>query len=150
MGCVLGREVSSRSVSESKKARSSSIESNRKFVDHAYLTKVDSHGGKVAVQNGEQKVEVEEKKAKDDQQSREHWKQSRINTRPRNLPKHSQGEQVAAGWPLWLSEVCGEALSGWIPRRANSFEKIDKVSYSVLICFFTFILFDFLYHEQSY
>ncbi|XWS63420.1 hypothetical protein CRYUN_Cryun06bG0095600 [Craigia yunnanensis] len=36
-------------------------------------------------------------------------------------------EQVAAGWPSWLVAVAGEALKGWIPRRANTFEKLDKI-----------------------
>ncbi|KAI5065299.1 hypothetical protein GOP47_0019994 [Adiantum capillus-veneris] len=31
------------------------------------------------------------------------------------------------GWPDWLVAVAGEALKGWLPRRANSFEKIDKI-----------------------
>jgi cyclin-dependent kinase 12/13 len=39
----------------------------------------------------------------------------------------ARGEQVAAGWPAWLSAVAGEAINGWNPRRADSFEKIDKV-----------------------
>jgi cyclin-dependent kinase 12/13 len=39
----------------------------------------------------------------------------------------ARGEQVAAGWPAWLSAVAGEAINGWTPRRADSFEKIDKV-----------------------
>lgn len=43
------------------------------------------------------------------------------------LPKAAEGEQVAAGWPYWLAAVAGEAIKGWIPRRANTFEKLDKV-----------------------
>lgn len=43
------------------------------------------------------------------------------------LPKSSEGEQVAAGWPPWLAAVAGEAIRGWVPRRADSFEKLDKV-----------------------
>ncbi|XP_066391464.1 probable serine/threonine-protein kinase At1g54610 [Miscanthus floridulus] len=39
----------------------------------------------------------------------------------------ARGEQVAAGWPAWLSAVAGEAIGGWTPRRADSFEKIDKI-----------------------
>jgi cyclin-dependent kinase 12/13 len=39
----------------------------------------------------------------------------------------ARGEQVAAGWPAWLCAVAGEAINGWTPRRADSFEKIDKV-----------------------
>lgn len=44
------------------------------------------------------------------------------------VPKGLEGEQVAAGWPSWLSQVAGEAIKGWIPRHAASFEKLDKVS----------------------
>lgn len=52
---------------------------------------------------------------------------SRRRERLSNLPKHVEGEQVAAGWPAWLSAVAGEAIRGWIPRRADSFEKLDKI-----------------------
>ncbi|KAK7328343.1 hypothetical protein VNO77_22447 [Canavalia gladiata] len=38
-----------------------------------------------------------------------------------------KGAQVLAGWPSWLTAVAGEAISGWIPRRADSFEKLDKI-----------------------
>lgn len=44
-----------------------------------------------------------------------------------SIPKASEGEQVAAGWPAWLAAVAGEAIRGWVPRRADSFEKLDKV-----------------------
>lgn len=46
------------------------------------------------------------------------------------VPRATEGEQVAAGWPPWLAAVAGEAIKGWVPRRADSFEKLDKV------CFF--------------
>ena len=45
----------------------------------------------------------------------------------RSFANKARGEQVAAGWPAWLSAVAGEAINGWTPRRADSFEKIDKV-----------------------
>lgn len=44
-----------------------------------------------------------------------------------SIPKATEGEQVAAGWPPWLSAVAGEAIRGWLPRRADSFEKLDKI-----------------------
>ncbi|MFQ6635444.1 hypothetical protein Gotur_011487 [Gossypium turneri] len=44
-----------------------------------------------------------------------------------SVPKATQGEQVAAGWPAWLAAVAGEAIQGWLPRRADSFEKLDKI-----------------------
>ena len=45
-----------------------------------------------------------------------------------SLPKSVQGEQVAAGWPAWLSAVAGEAIQGWVPLKADSFEKLEKVT----------------------
>ncbi|XP_065049583.1 protein IMPAIRED IN BABA-INDUCED STERILITY 1-like [Musa acuminata AAA Group] len=44
-----------------------------------------------------------------------------------NLHKHIEGEQVAAGWPSWLSVVAGEAIHGWVPLKADSFEKLEKI-----------------------
>ncbi|KAM7471441.1 hypothetical protein LguiA_009624 [Lonicera macranthoides] len=44
-----------------------------------------------------------------------------------NLQKYVEGEQVAAGWPAWLSAVAGEAIHGWVPLKADSFEKLEKV-----------------------
>jgi len=43
--------------------------------------------------------------------------------------KNSQvvNEQAAAGWPGWLTAVAGEAIHGWIPLRADGFEKLEKV-----------------------
>ncbi|GLU06423.1 hypothetical protein SLE2022_234610 [Rubroshorea leprosula] len=43
------------------------------------------------------------------------------------LPKSTEGELVVAGWPSWLAAVAGEAIKGWIPRQANSFERLDKI-----------------------
>ncbi|KAL0697514.1 hypothetical protein Bca4012_053636 [Brassica carinata] len=38
-----------------------------------------------------------------------------------------RGAQVVAGWPSWLASVAGEAINGWIPRKADSFEKLEKI-----------------------
>jgi cyclin-dependent kinase 12/13 len=43
------------------------------------------------------------------------------------VPKCVEAEQVAAGWPSWLASAAGEAIRGWVPRRANTFEKLDRV-----------------------
>lgn len=45
-----------------------------------------------------------------------------------NLVKYLEGEQVAAGWPVWLSTVAGEAIQGWVPLRVDAFEKLEKVA----------------------
>lgn len=44
-----------------------------------------------------------------------------------NLHKYIEAEQVAAGWPAWLSAVAGEAIQGWVPLKADSFEKLEKI-----------------------
>ncbi|XP_059663162.1 probable serine/threonine-protein kinase At1g54610 isoform X2 [Cornus florida] len=44
-----------------------------------------------------------------------------------SLPRATEGEQVAAGWPSWLAAAAGEAIKGWLPRRADTFEKLDKI-----------------------
>uniref|UniRef100_A0A1J3IRG5 Putative serine/threonine-protein kinase n=1 Tax=Noccaea caerulescens TaxID=107243 RepID=A0A1J3IRG5_NOCCA len=38
-----------------------------------------------------------------------------------------KGAQMMAGWPSWLAAVAGEAINGWIPRKADSFEKLEKI-----------------------
>lgn len=48
-------------------------------------------------------------------------------TRIISLPRGAEGEQIAAGWPSWLTSVAGEAIQGWVPRSADSFEKLNKI-----------------------
>lgn len=50
-----------------------------------------------------------------------------VSMRLGNLHKYIEGEQVAAGWPAWLTAVAGEAIQGWVPLKADSFEKLEKV-----------------------
>ncbi|XP_010539977.1 PREDICTED: probable serine/threonine-protein kinase At1g54610 [Tarenaya hassleriana] len=44
-----------------------------------------------------------------------------------NLSRYLEAEQVAAGWPAWLSNVAGDAIHGWIPLRSDAFEKLEKI-----------------------
>ncbi|XP_022133888.1 probable serine/threonine-protein kinase At1g54610 isoform X3 [Momordica charantia] len=41
--------------------------------------------------------------------------------------RYVEAEQAAAGWPSWLSSAAGEAIQGWVPLRADSFEKLEKI-----------------------
>lgn len=50
-----------------------------------------------------------------------------------NLHKYVEGDQVAAGWPAWLTAVAGEAIHGWVPLKADAFEKLEKVLF--FFCF---------------
>lgn len=59
-------------------------------------------------------------------------KNGKLNSNPNlslrgDVPNGVEAEQVSAGWPRWLTDVAGEAVRGWVPRKAESFEKLDKV-----------------------
>ena len=127
MGCVLGRPGSPGSVVSSR------IESNRKEVNNVSVTKTETiQTTSVVVASASTSEEVvknhkEENGTRERKPRGERRRSSKPDPRRSNPPKNLLGEQVAAGWPPWLSEVCGEALNGWLPRKADSFEKIEKV-----------------------
>ncbi|XP_073302830.1 probable serine/threonine-protein kinase At1g54610 [Primulina huaijiensis] len=140
MGCVFGREISSSGppsgevVAGKRRGKGGdkdlSVPSGRreKVVVDPVSKFEEERGGSCSgeVQNGEDTMEEERKERSRRRQNGER-RRSRPNPRLSNPPKHIQGEQVAAGWPSWLSAVAGEAINGWTPRRADSFEKIDKI-----------------------
>ncbi|KAE9590337.1 putative protein-serine/threonine kinase CMGC-CDK-CRK7-CDK9 family [Lupinus albus] len=41
--------------------------------------------------------------------------------------RYVDAEQNAAGWPPWLTNSAAEAIQGWIPLKADSFQKLDKI-----------------------
>ncbi|KAG5129438.1 hypothetical protein JHK84_035835 [Glycine max] len=41
--------------------------------------------------------------------------------------RHVEAEQNAAGWPPWLIATAAEAIQGWIPLKADSFQKLEKI-----------------------
>ncbi|CAK8563621.1 unnamed protein product [Lathyrus sativus] len=112
MGCVFGKEASQR--------RKEDVE----------VAKVEEVKCEVQIQNGESEKEgggEEEGKRRRQRERRERRRSLKPNPRLSNPPNYIHGEQVAAGWPSWLSKVAGEAIHGLMPRRADSFHKIDKI-----------------------
>ncbi|XP_052186741.1 probable serine/threonine-protein kinase At1g54610 isoform X2 [Diospyros lotus] len=130
MGCVLSREVSSGIVREAKEEkREADKERNSKNLsvasrDGLRVEEARIGNDKGGVSNGHSRKEA---KIDGDRRSQGERRRSRPNPRLGNPPKHKHGEQVAAGWPAWLSAHIGEAIEGWFPRRADTFEKIDKI-----------------------
>ncbi|KAL3829382.1 hypothetical protein ACJIZ3_018184 [Penstemon smallii] len=132
MGCVFGKEISSpgppsgdvvvgksRGKGGEKDSSAPSGRTENVEVDSVSNTEEEAQNGG---------TEKEERNDENAQKPRgERRRRSKPNPRLSNPPKHIQGEQVAAGWPSWLSAVAGEAINGWTPRRADSFEKIDKI-----------------------
>ncbi|OIW12468.1 hypothetical protein TanjilG_04217 [Lupinus angustifolius] len=41
--------------------------------------------------------------------------------------RYVDAEQNAAGWPSWLTASAAEAIQGWIPLKADSFQKLEKI-----------------------
>ncbi|KAL5163517.1 putative serine/threonine-protein kinase [Glycine soja] len=105
MGCVFGKEASKR----------------KEEVEFA-------RAEEGVVQNcGNVKEGGEEEKSKRPKGERRRSSKLKPNPRLSNPSNHVHGEQVAAGWPSWLSKVAGEAINGLVPRRADTFEKLKKV-----------------------
>ncbi|CAK9179135.1 unnamed protein product, partial [Ilex paraguariensis] len=55
-------------------------------------------------------------------------RRSKPNPRLSNPPKHVHGEQVAAGWPSWLSAVAGEAINDGQGTYSNVYKARDAIT----------------------
>ncbi|XP_074570961.1 protein IMPAIRED IN BABA-INDUCED STERILITY 1-like [Curcuma longa] len=124
MGCVASKNA----VSVTPVADSSGILKNHRKRAGPTVASSRRHRIGEGTENGQPEREEEKSRL----ESGENGKVSSDNTnlqslRLRNLHKYIEGEQVAAGWPSWLSAVAGEAIQGWVPRKADSFEKLEKV-----------------------
>ncbi|KAM3357919.1 putative serine/threonine-protein kinase [Capsicum galapagoense] len=143
MGCVFGKEISSSETPtgevvvgrrrENGEDRDLVAPSGRREKVGA-VNKAEGGGGGGSEGGGGSDVgevkngrDQKNEKRDDNARPRGERRRSRPNPRLSNPPKNVHGEQVAAGWPSWLSEVAGEAINGWIPRRADAFEKLAKI-----------------------
>lgn len=51
-------------------------------------------------------------------------------------PRPEFSLKTCHGWPSWLCTFAGDAIKDLTPRRANTFEKLDKV---IFICLFVYL-----------
>ncbi|CAN6472218.1 unnamed protein product [Victoria cruziana] len=117
MGCALGRPLTDRA--DGLKPERSAVFSGRKTESLKLDDASEAERAKGIAEKGqEDAVAVAERRER---------RRAKSNPRPSNPPGNLHGEQVAAGWPAWLSQVAGEAINGWVPRRADSFQKLDKI-----------------------
>lgn len=109
---VKGNDGSGRSRSSASSARANGVESNSKdkIIDRP--------------KNGHRRYLTLDS-------MRERAKQERGSS-VAGLPHGAKGEQAAAGWPPWLTSAAGEAVKGWAPRSADSYEKLKKVGVSLV------------------
>lgn len=134
MGCVCCKPSAIEDSKESPRERLSSKTSSDLRVarvtsssrEVAYRSKDQHDGNDARVMlidkqvNGSGRLQGENFDRKREKMEAQHPSMGRI-------PKATEGDHVAAGWPPWLAAVAGEAIRGWLPRRADSFEKLDKV-----------------------
>ena len=124
MGCVFGREVKQSSVGRERRKEEEVEEDNEVRVERVVEVGREAQNGEISKEKEEERSVRPKKRSS-----------SRPNPRLSNPVKHVHGEQVAAGWPSWLSAVAGEAINGWTPRRADTFEKLDKASSSCVLIY---------------
>lgn len=115
MGCVQGRAATA-----SPSPRASHVARAEARPTNADVAKKENGAGAEA-------VAVAGEEAPPQQVKKERRRQGKADPRHGSFSNRTRGEQVAAGWPPWLAAVAGEAINGWTPRRADTFEKIDKV-----------------------
>ncbi|KAJ9683731.1 hypothetical protein PVL29_019347 [Vitis rotundifolia] len=147
MGCISSKQAVSASpdfdISEA-------IEDDWSVISASSIKQRRGSGGasvkkanKVRKERKEEKEEKEKDKDKESEEEEEERKdneglelqrskkgsvngKSTFSVRFGNLHK-VEAEQIIAGWPSWLSAAAGEAIHGWLPLRADSFEKLEKI-----------------------
>ncbi|KAL7219247.1 hypothetical protein ACSBR2_012349 [Camellia fascicularis] len=139
MGCICGKASAIEDSRESPRERQLNKGSSSKLhVPRITSSKrEESFRAKERLDGGEIRGGLSHKKLNGSKKVRdEHFERKRENCEvvvPNyhpargSIPKATEGEQVVAGWPSWLAAVAGEAIKGWVPRRADSFEKLDKI-----------------------
>jgi hypothetical protein len=88
----------------------------------------------VSLEEGEKKTKLVDEKKKGHHGSVAMDSES-IDDQPRIMSRMISMRPSAEreAWPQWLTAAAGEAVKGWLPRRADSFEKLDKVQLVKLI-----------------
>ncbi|KAK1433958.1 hypothetical protein QVD17_10876 [Tagetes erecta] len=111
MGCVLGTRANSDRRSKSNLRREATVES---------ATTIGTNTKRV-----DRQVASDEVKDGVEKRIRQISGDVRVSNGRKTKLEYSLN--TAPAWPSWLSAVAGDAISDWTPRRANSFEKLDKI-----------------------
>ncbi|XVE56516.1 hypothetical protein DITRI_Ditri04bG0016900 [Diplodiscus trichospermus] len=126
MGCVFGKQSQSQSRSMDRRRSNTAAPphpprtSRRRSSDEAsaVVSVTDAVDGVVDVKQPER--------------PRQHQLKTRHTgdfpvTIPAPERRRMSTELNQQGWPSWLMAVAGEAIRDWTPRRASTFEKLDKI-----------------------
>ncbi|PON77211.1 GPCR kinase [Parasponia andersonii] len=111
MGCVLGTEAAG------DRRRSTGAQRRRRRVEeHRSVNAVDGAAVRAKKEEIERQRRTTSKRSSAEFPASEHRK-----LRPEPFLSNQQG------WPSWLLAAAGDAIQGWTPRRANSFERLAKI-----------------------
>ncbi|XP_077227089.1 putative serine/threonine-protein kinase At1g54610 [Tasmannia lanceolata] len=127
MGCVFGKQPAG---DGQRVAGAREISVKVEEASDPVAVDVSVNGVRVRKEEEERKKEREERRKEREERIRHRSGEFRPPERrkPRANPSLRSLHAVAAsGWPEWLEAVVGDAIEGWTPRRADTFEKLDKI-----------------------
>ncbi|KAI3684586.1 hypothetical protein L6452_33810 [Arctium lappa] len=78
------------------------------------------------VEDGKNKI-IEKQKDRNRRSISERVLGSKRMQKIKSIVGGTQAAQKAAGWPSWLTSVASEAIQGWVPRSAESYEMLNKI-----------------------
>ena len=127
MGCVSSKKIrcDSPTYDEVYSTSCIGIGSRKRSHRHPLLTE------EILVVKTEAETEAEGgRESEAESKRRNHKDSSRESQREKKhayYGRQSESELIAAGWPSWLTAVAAEAIDGWVPLRADAYERLDKV-----------------------
>lgn len=128
MGCILAKNASLAAASSSLESRRPNREKDRSVESAPVALQASLPSVETAADVPDAGIRQEDtERPPEERQPRR--SRSRPEPRLSNPPGNVHGEQVAAGWPAWLSRVAAEALQGWTPHRSDRYEKINKARF---------------------
>ncbi|KAI4352530.1 hypothetical protein L6164_006770 [Bauhinia variegata] len=122
MGCI-----------NSKKAKASpACVHSARVTDHGSVVAEPASRTQSGISNYDNKGEVKSEDRSRDRKRSKSKKESSKNSGSSSFRlgfsyRSVEAEQNAAGWPPWLTASAGEAIHGWLPLKAECFEKLDKI-----------------------
>ncbi|WVZ13382.1 hypothetical protein V8G54_010948 [Vigna mungo] len=119
MGCISSKNVVARAYSPSPTMVEISEPIRASSRGHSGLTILDSKGNVDNERNNNSNIKIKKNSSKKSNGS--------FSLRHGLIHRNVEAEQNAVGWPPWLTAVAAEAIQGWIPLKADSFQKLEKI-----------------------
>ncbi|KAF3535907.1 hypothetical protein F2Q69_00023518 [Brassica cretica] len=122
MGCIISKKKSPKRNHHHQRKESSEKRSSSRIDDSSQSKEEQQDRSKFS----STRLSPEIAEIGDTDEDEDEDKDKELKREPSTVVAKEEPE-VAAGWPAWLVSVAGEALVGWTPRRASTFEKLEKI-----------------------